>query len=909
MKRLFFASLLLACEILLAVEPFSIPQGLGSGNTVVPADESYLFSDLQKSNTQIIYTRPNLPFAQIAANEQQELHEDYEKYYGWRLDEKLYIGLLSGCNQIPNAFSTQWPNNRQMNYMGGSVMVDYFSATSWLKLLLHHESAHNYQLNAKASTFSQDAHTIIGNGTLLTPLLMLTVPNIMENSFLLEGNAVLNESWHGNGGRLYNGALKAQTLIAAQADRITPQNLYNVSLEFPYYGFNWYIIGGHYNYYLAQKYGLEKINSYFLNHSEDFWWPHFTNWSMINSIGVDFESSLAEFAESKKAQAAKMRLAEGEKIAASKIFYQLGSSSERIYFLTQPSGVSFPELAVYDKKTNRFTLQRTSHPGGKVIEKGGDLYTQATNFTSPAKITQGLYNSHAKLLETSDSKVVQGYLKSGEALYFDVKSSFDQPQLYMGDEFYAQVNSSVYIDDEDNLYYFVQGENKERTLYKNKTAIAALKGFYGHVVGADKGVVYLVANSENGSSLYGFQEGRFFRASSADNIIDARIIDESKVLIAAIEADGYAYRVTALERIDQAPYEERLFFEQESYYGAYEGVHEPLEKKEHYTALGNLHYSGADLLYTSMQNGDFVSASANFGDPLGQNSAAIFIQKDDANISTMGTLYENSEHLLSYRLGLYGLIDKNKRGDVRSFGAIGSALLPLYRAGYESVNLFASFYQDYQTAEREPLSLQLGWNHTEQFGYSLYPNFSHAASLQGAFERGDAIFGGSYAIMHDLPYETYLGAAAKGSATPLNMTFRDAIINSRGVKLSNYPISVDMDPTLIDLPALGYSDYYVKSAAYIEANAAKVLNFSSYWFTFPFSLQRESIYLKARHYHIREFDDLSHTLNEARLGLSLNLVMLNKLTFPLTVEALHVDKTNRFILEQDHIRLTIGGAF
>jgi len=49
------------------------------------------------------------------------------------------------------------------------------------------------------------AHRVLGNTpfTHIGILPIFPIPNIMINPFLLEGNAVLNESRFGNGGRLY----------------------------------------------------------------------------------------------------------------------------------------------------------------------------------------------------------------------------------------------------------------------------------------------------------------------------------------------------------------------------------------------------------------------------------------------------------------------------------------------------------------------------------------------------------------------------------------------------------------------------------------------------------------------------------------------------------------------------------
>jgi len=431
-------------------------------NSAVVADDKQYFKATQ-NNVEFIYTQDNIKFAQKAYDAEKLLHDNYENLFDWKLDETLYVGIISSNNQIANAFSTQFPNNRQINYVGGALKVDYFCSKSWLKTLIYHETAHNYQLNMKANPISQFLHDIFGNGLVVLPLPM-SVPNMTENSFMLEGNAVLNESWHGNGGRLYSGRFKAQTILQAQAGNIKASEVYNKKLAFPY-GEIAYIQGGFYNLYLAQKYGLKSVNSYFKYHSEDFLWSQFTNASMKKAVGVDFEHSLDDFAQKYKNLAKYFVQAEGKKIATSQFFNPLSSSDDEIFFISNKDGVSRPELLVINKKNSTIKKTKNSWLAGKVIKKDGNYFTQASAHVSPTKIYQGLFDNQGFIKPNTESKVIQAYLHDNRAVYFDVASSFSQPQLYISNKFYAQVNSSVVVDKEDNLYYFVQNKNRRVYLY------------------------------------------------------------------------------------------------------------------------------------------------------------------------------------------------------------------------------------------------------------------------------------------------------------------------------------------------------------------------------------------------------------------------------------------------------------
>lgn len=304
MRNLWLLSLLL---------PFNL-QAEVPMSSVVPHDKPYYTTDLR--NTHLIYTKDNLPFAKEAAEVELLLQPLYEKKFGYQMDEKLNVGLISSYNQIANGFSTQFPNNRQINYVGGAMMVDYFSSPSWLKTLLYHETTHNYQTNAKHGV-SSSLHSVIGNGTFLLP--WFVVPNMMESSFLLEGNAVLNESWHGNGGRLYSGRFKAATLQQAKAGYLLPERVYNDNYYF-LHGSHHYTLGSYYQYYLAENYGLEKVNSYWLEHTLEWQWPFYTNAATKRAVGVDFDTAFDGWRKQMEEEASNLVDVEGDSIASTQFY-------------------------------------------------------------------------------------------------------------------------------------------------------------------------------------------------------------------------------------------------------------------------------------------------------------------------------------------------------------------------------------------------------------------------------------------------------------------------------------------------------------------------------------------------------------------------------------------------------------
>ena len=888
---IFFRSLL--CSTLIALS------SLHASSAVVAHDQEYFLHDEPKYT--LIYTKSNLPYALHTSRVAQEITDLYADFFSWELDEKLYIGLISSHNQIANGFSSQWPQNRQINYIGGTELIDTFSSVSWLDTLLYHESAHNYQMNVKGSEISSFLHSVFGNGTLLVPY--LTVPNSMENPFMLEGNAVLNESWHKNGGRLYNGRYKAETILQAKAGNLNAQNLYNQSLLFPFYSSFWYHQGGFYNLYLAQNYGIKPLNSYFKHYSQNFYWPFFTNQSMYNALGISFEDSLEDFANEYKMLGESFISLEGHKIASSQFFYPLNSDAQEIFFLSNESGRRAPELLRLTKKSKTLTKKRDSWRTGKVIKHGQNYYTQASAYTSPIRITQALYDAQSFIKEGTHSKMVQGYLSDGRPVYFDVNSSFMQAQIFVAGEYYDQANSSVLIDKEDAIYYFKQ-RGKTRTLYKNKEPLFSYEGYYGIPSDVDsRGAVYFIANSELGSSLYRWRDQVFERMSLADNIVEAKLLNDKEALFACITQESYDYIISPLQAHKQAPFETTLFFEEEDFY---KKKREPLSYahptlQESYTPLHELQYSGSDLLLGTTDESYIANLALRFADPLQQNSASVYFLHDENNTSLAGLNYTNEQYLLSYSLGAYQVLSHQKQINTRKNGMMFQALLPLYRSGYNSLNLFAKFYQDYELQTRESLNFTLDFLQTYHYGLSYYPNYKNGASIYYSILKNGEIYGFDYNYFHDLCLEYYIGFELKASLSNAKTEGFDS-----GVKITNFSNGIYQDSSDIVIPSLSASSY-VKKASYAGVSLQKVFNLSSYWFTFPLSLQRETLYAKHRYYEIKGLSDTLYKMHESSLGITFSTLLFNKNNVPVSFEYIYNDA--EFLQERHKVRAFINLGF
>jgi len=188
----------------------------------------------------------------------------------------------------------------------------------------------------------------------------------------------------------------------------------------------------------------------------------------------------------------------------------------------------------------------------------------------------------------------------------------------------------------------------------------------------------------------------------------------------------------------------------------------------------------------------------------------------------------------------------------------------------------------------------------------MYHNSLIRTNIYGVKERDDYLYGGELNLAHELGAEFYIQASAKYSITDLNINHTLAQFDSRGVKVSSFGIA-DMDSATLVMPTLD-NDTYFKRAAYADIGFSKVLNFSSYWFTFPFSLQRESIYTRYRFYDFKKFDASREETNEIMAGLRFDVVIFNKGAIPVSFEYYHTDNSN-ISQNESQLKFLIGSSF
>jgi hypothetical protein len=811
---------------------------------------------------------------------EEGLLQTYSKLYGYKLDDTLYLGLASSKNQIANAFSTQIPLNMQMNYIGGSLLPDYFSTTSWLKTILIHESAHNFQLNAKHNPLSKTAHKIFKNTpvTWLYIAPLFPVPNLMESSFMLEGNAVLNESLFDNGGRLYSGAFWAMTLTQAKAGLITPQRLYNDHLFFPY-GTHHYIVGGFFQLFLAQRYGIEKVNRYFLAYS-DQWLPFFTNAVCRNHFGKNFETLVFEYKEWLGKKMSEFHETEGKQVAFSKSFTALNSNKKEIFFLTTDN-YSAPEMVKIDKRSTKAEKKRGNYLFGKAFKLEDKYYTLASASVENDKITIALFDEKGNPLKGSQSQALQTILPNGEKLYFDVARSYDGLHLYRDKKFLGVVNSSVISDEAGNYYYFKQQGNK-RILCKNRESLFTFDGYYGKIADVNSnGKIYFIANSKAGSSLYSWYNGVLAKEVEGDDVIDAKLLDDHTALLAVMRADGIAFIKSELKPYETKVYERHYFFENN--YVIAKKLETKQPKLTTYNAWNNLHYSALTQNVEVTEDDEInFNISATFSDPLERNHLRIFTSRyDEESIAGIG--YDNSSYLLDFGADIYGVLSHDENISDRGFGINAYMHYPWYHQTYTRGDIRLSMHMDSDKDAKSPLNLDINWRKSLQFGNSFYPDFYSKIGLFTVYDRSDIAYGARFSYMKDLLHELYAGADIHYAKSN---TKRFAH-NERGILIDDTAFSGMTDSSRFVMPSLS-REIYAKEAFKAEVSLAKVLEFNKYYFSFPLSLRREVLYGKYRYFNLKG-NEKEYDFSEYTVGLTLELLVLHKLPLPISFEWLKND--------------------
>ncbi len=817
-------------------------------------------------NTEIIYSDSYAKDARTVLSLIDVLNADYEKQYGFELDETLKIVLASPNNQIANAFSNPVLNNTDVFYNAGASKVDYFASKSWLKTLMIHELAHTYQISAKDSKVSRRLHRVFGSNYLPilpgVPLPLFTYPNLLIPTFMLEGNSVLNESRFGNGGRLYSGRTKALFYSLLKAGKLDITRMKNDHLDFPYTEEK-YIVGGYFSLYLDMTYGTERVNEFFKIHSGHYINPLRFSSSFVMTFGKTYEMIFRDFLEYFTPEAEAMHYMEGREVGFSKVYCEMNRDREKLLFMTSDR-VSRPVLHTLRRKDGALEERSGSWGLGKPFEIGGRIYTATNAYTSYDRIEFALFDEGLDPLRGTRSHYVmeQG---PGMLLYFDMENSFDEPALYKNGRYLGKANSSAVTDGAGRVYYFVQ-EGKKRTLYRDTDPLFTMEGYWAKPVDVVGGSVYFIASTRYGASLFAYEGGKVWRVIRADNIVDARMINTSQFLAETLEADGYHYRLGRVDPALDMPINVVYPFEYRRETEFFDYRLKPMGKPETYGELAWMEYTMLYPYYQFNSEGnDLLILSAELSDPLYFNSVTAGLYYDiNSTVYRLG--YRNDRYRIAFGFGGYKIEEDDRPENSRDYGAYAFAELPLYQQGRGSLSLEAMGYQDDEIEDKNPLILRLRHTYAEQYGMAMDYNFLSDFALYGKSDRDERIYGGAYRFGYDLGWESFVSLDGKYTKS-----------SEYGVRLSS-DLDVYEDVTDFRLLGLDYS-YRANRISKLGVGLEKVINIGHYFLYFPLSVRRESLFMRYESVELEGLSGRTMTINETVYGMNFDFLFIHKLPF------------------------------
>jgi len=882
----------------------SMTLGMHAQSPVLPSDQYYLS---EENNATYIYSKEYSGMLDGIKKYHQNILDVYQKSFGYTLDDTLYTGFASLHNQIANGFSTQMPFNAQLNYGAGAGALDYFSTSSWLKILLIHETAHNYQLNPKENAIAKATHKIVKNTYIsgLGPIPIFPIPNVFIGSFILEGNAVLNESRFGIGGRLFSGKTVAEAVLLAKAGKLSPEFIYNNVLDYPYRE-KYYLVGGLFQAYLAKQYGVEKVNKFFKEYSKQYL-PFYLNDTFKTYYGKNFETLLSEFKNDLLAKHQSFQKTNTKVLAHSKFFQRLTGTKKGIVTLTTDAK-SAPEIVRISKDGTGVEKSKTSLPFGQIYEYKNAYYTQSTSYTSPLQITQGLYDDDRYLLTGTGSKVVQGVMPDGKMVYVDINSSLEYPHIYVDGKFYDTAHSSVLVDAKGDLYYFKQ--NKEnRVLYKNKKKIFSFQGHYSVVTDVDEhGGVYFIAASKDGTTLYRVKNNHLTRMLSGDDVVDMKLLDNQRMYVVTMSDDGYNYGIINKEEKKASIPTLKYAFENEKDKTLFDNsnFHSTVStQKQKYSPFIELKYSSLNQTMGYDGTGFVGNFVFNFTDPLMQNSLNL-ITSTQSDYSLLGVAYDNNAYRLNFGFSAFAVLnqdevsntDNNLTDEYRDYGYAFYLKYPFLHSGYWYGDARLDYVKPFDNVLQKPVTASINFTRKEQYGLSKYANSLYDLSLFASTDRGNATYGANYTFMHDFAYQSYVSLGGTYMKSKLSSTALE-----KGIAITDNKNTYSFSPNSIEVKGLG-KDYFAKELKMAEAGLYKVFDASAYFFSFPLSLQRESLYAKERLYDIKTEDE-SFTYHESVLGLELDLLVYHELTMPLQIEWIH----NEDVETKDRVNVQFSMGF
>lgn len=677
-----------------------------TAQVVVPSDNDYFTQDL--GGVQYIYPADQSLFLPELVYYTEFFSAKYQSSFKWVLDEKLKVILASERNQIANGFATPQPFLETAHYPSGTEILDFFAQDSFMLALSSHETAHLYQLSAK-SRMGSFVKGILGNTPYIqTPFVVpiFVFPNAFHPRFILEGNAVMNESVTGIGGRLWSGEIRAEVLAQIRAGEATPAEMINSDLDFPLS--EDYHLGGYFAAHLAGEFGVERANQLFLTHADRDMWAFALNKSFRQHFGKSYTRVIHEMNQTLRPLAERHRPARGELIA--KVFTRptFNHDAGKVYFVANPDGKTSNRLYEITKSDGSLRQTPTALPLGKAFDLDGEVYSTSSEMVNPTNIKYGLFDDSLRVKRGTLGYLYQD-IRSRHDFKIDAGQSYSRNVGLKDGKFLDFTGSSAVLDDQGRAYYF-RLAGAEKILYRDKDALFRFRGYYGFPTEVtDDGAVYFIASTEFGASLFRWTPAGIERLFAADNVMNARRLKDDTFVIAAITDSGYEIQKLTAEPVLQEPAFADWKLPNDSLPpppGSTEFKH---DHSKEYAPLSQLKYSFADLAFF----GGGGSAAVVFADPMMWNIAILGYGQTSSDEYEGFFAYSNHRHRLGWTL--LGSYDRDLRD-----------LAGLPDQAFEEITAVLTF--DY------PLFKSGRWSSTARLG-PMYSRDTRYKTLNGGEDR------------------------------------------------------------------------------------------------------------------------------------------------------------------------------
>jgi hypothetical protein len=792
----------------------------------------------------------------------------FQKEFSWALDERTSLVVTSNKNQVANAFATTSPNNMVVFYKGGIDFLESSATPSWIDTLSSHEVAHVYQLNAK-NQLGAFLKKIFGNQTYIPiPMLPWPIfisPTALLPTFIVEGNAVVNESRLNQGGRLLSGeslVLVSELIHSGKADL---RYLMNSTLEFPY-GTEKYILGGFFQSYLADKYSFATLNRFFVNHAENNINPFDLKSSFAATFFAGYEKLYQDFQDLVRAKQKTYNAYRGDSVTTSLTKPEFKRIENTIYFLTASDAKSPNTLNQFNINSKELNSQSSYLKLGRVYRVDGKLYTSTSYSQNDRSIFFTLVDDKYDFNPLFKDKYVTD-IEADHVSYFDMNQSFDRGVLYRNQERIAETESKALLDKTGNIYYFKQ-EAGLKVLYKNQHKLTFFESYYALLTDViDDSEIYFVSNSQNGSSLFCYCSGAIKRVLPYDNVISAMKASNG-YLVSFLNSDRY--HVTFIEKsqtVDQKPFDIKNQLSVE-YFKPHVPIEETqiTEKPKPYLSLSELRFSEYSMSFLYSKAHTTMLNSFNWIDPL-------FYSSLSATFSLSNKLAYNQLEFqyLPYATKFYFsgtnetefYFDELEKVTTNSYRFnIDNTLLS---QRFSSIKAGLDFQGDSNTFFKNDIrTAYLTYQYYEAYflNYRPYTQFSFTPSIEDSAGRTSQSY--SLNASKKLFWDLYLSVGlSKNDSEYFKLEAASPAQNGffkRGLRTPIY-----------------YTTLYTSNVTQGDLELLYDMPYSKYFYRFPVSIRRLAPFVEYQKSHSKEFfyrtdiDDISF----ATLGLEAELLVFH----------------------------------